>query len=452
MSIFIPRPVQRVATTLLTLILFCVMVNAPAHARFGIRDAEIEETLSLYADNIFRVAGIPPGTARVFVLNNSDLNAFVSGGANIFINTGLIGSTKTPNELIGVIAHETGHIAGGHLNRIKNAQADARIPLIFSVILAAAAAAAGAGDGAAAILAGGAQIAQRNVLSFSRNQESAADQAASSYLTATHQSLNGLFEVMETLANQNIISRKIRNSYVFTHPLPRERRAALRDRAYRSPYTGVRDTAELQLRHDRMKAKLFGFLENPALVLRRFPPENKSIPARYARAVAYHHMTEDEKALAEINSLIAEIPDDPYFYEVKGQILFERGDITEALISYRKARDLAPSQPLIRIALGQALVASGQKKFIQEGVKELSLGMKVEREYASGWYSLAIGYDRLENPGQAQLATAERFLLIGRKADALVQAKRARDKLETGTPGWLRANDIASLPSPKKTN
>jgi len=445
-----PFSMRRRLTLIMSLILAVVLTSAPALARFGIRDAEIEETLRLYSDNIFRAAGIPPGTARVFVLNNPEINAFVAGGANIFINTGLIGLTSTPNELIGVIAHETGHIAGGHLNRIKGAQADARLPLIFSVILAAAAVAGGAGDGAAAILAGGAQIAQRSFLSFSRAQESAADQAAASYLTATRQSVDGLFRVMDILADQNVLARKVSNSYAFTHPLPRERRAALRERAYSSPYTQTVDPPGLRMRHERMKAKLFGFLEDPAVVLRRYPSDNRSIPARYARAVAYHRLAEKDKALAEIDSLIAEMPDDPYFHEVKGQILFERGDIEAALVSYRTARDLAPGQPLIRIAFGQALVASENITHIREGVTELSLGMEIERDYASGWYSLAIAHDRMGNQGQAQLATAERFLLIGRKADALVQAKRARDKLSEGTPSWLRANDIASLPEPKK--
>lgn len=430
---------------LVSMFLAGVFAVAAGPAKAGIRDAEIEEILALYTGPIFQAAGLRPDSIDVTVLANLQLNAFVADGQRVFLNTGIILATKTPNELIGVIAHETGHISGGHLARGRLAIDQARIPLILSTLAGLGAAVAGAGDAGVAIIAGGSQVGTRNFLQFTRIQESAADQAAADYLDATGQSAGGLVSVLETISDQNVLSRTLDNSYAQTHPLGRERIAALRRHLAQSPHSQKSDNADLQLRHDRMRAKLAGFLDEPGNVLHQYPVDDTSIPARYARAATYHRMGDPNMALLEIDSLISELPNDPYFHEIKGQILYESGRNAEAITAYRQAVQLAPGQELIQLALGQALVASGEVSKIGEGVAILEIATHREREYPIAWRSLAIGYQELGETGKAQLATAERLAILGRYEDARIHADRALTRLPDGSPGWIRANDISAL-------
>ena len=421
-----------------------------AEARVGIRDAEIEEIIGSYSAPIFEAAGLLPGNVEINVLGDLELNAFVANGQQLYLNTGIILASKTPNELIGVIAHETGHIAGGHLARGRLAIEQARVPIIVSTLLGIGAAVAGAGDVGAAIIAGGSQVGNRNFLIFSRAQESSSDQAAASYLDATGQSTNGLLGVLDTLGSQSLLDLSTQNSYARSHPLSRERIAALQQHVSRSSFTSKIDSPALQLRHDRMRAKLSGFLVNPESVLNKYPASDTSIPARYARAAALHRQGNPKMAIAEINSLISELPQDAYFHEVKGQILYESGQIDGAIKAYRQAVRFAPGQPLIQLALGQVLVATGKADLIQEGVIALEAGTRVEKEYPSAWHSLAVAYDELGDTGRAQLATAERLAILGHFDDARIHAERALPKLAHGSPSWLRASDIMSSGKPGK--
>jgi predicted Zn-dependent protease len=429
---------------------FSFLPVSDAQARVGIRDAEIEELIEIYTAPVFEAAGLLPGNVEVNILGDLKLNAFVANGQQLYLNTGIILASKTPNELIGVIAHEAGHIAGGHLARGRLAIDQARIPLIVSTLLGIGAAVAGAGEAGAAIIAGGTQIGTGNYLKFSRAQESASDQAAANYLEATGQSANGLLEVLGMLGNQRLLDRGIENSYALTHPLSRERIAALQQHVQRSSFTKNVDSSALQIRHDRMRAKLSGFLDTPVTVLRKYPETNTSIPARYARAAAFHRQGNPDRALKEINSLISELPQDAYFHEVKGQILYENGRVDGAIEAYRQAVQYAPGQPLIQLALGQVLVATGKPALIQEGVIALEAGTRVEQDYPSAWHSLAVAYDELGETGRAQLATAERLAILGFFDDARIHAERALPRLPHGSPSWLRASDIMSSGKPGK--
>ncbi len=325
-----------------------------------IRDAEIEHTIRLYAAPVLQAAGLDSNAVRVHLVNDRQLNAFVAGGQRIFLFTGLLLAVETPNQLIGVIAHETGHIAGGHLARSQDALRNASTAAIISFILGAAAVAAGGGRVGAAVMQGGASLAQRALLKYSRTQESAADQAAMSFLDQTGQSGRGLVEFLDILGDQEALFASRQDPYARSHPVTRERISALRARIERSPFYERTDPAGHVRRLERMQAKLYGFLKSKTQTLRKYPIEDRSVAGRYARAVAYFRVAEVAAALDELQSLIDEAPVDPFFHELRGQILFESGRIAEAIGPNRTAVRLLPNAPLLRLALGQVLVASEQ--------------------------------------------------------------------------------------------
>ena len=407
-----------------------------------IRDAEIERVLRSYIDPIVTAAGLSPSSVKLYLVNDDALNAFVAGGQNIFINTGMIMTLETPNQLKGVIAHETGHIAGGHLVRGPEAYEKVQTPMFVTMLLGVAAFAAGAPDLGAALLMGSTQVAQRQILAYSRTQESAADQAGVAYMTTIKQSPQGMLEVFEKFADQEILSGRKLDPYARSHPLSRERVAALTDLSERSPYREVKDSAAEQLAYDLMKGKLRGFLERGDVTLRRYPLKDKSMPARYARAVAYFRGADLDRAMIEIDALLAERPDYPYFWELKGQVYVESSRPKEGIAPYRKAAALAPGEPLIQASLGAALVATEDANNLKEAVSVLRATLHKEPANAMAWYHLASAYERLGQEGQAQLATAERYFAIGGMKQAVQFAGRALPKLKESTPEWLRARDI----------
>lgn len=433
---------------LAALVLACaVLVNAGTATARGIsliRDAEIEDTIRAYADPIFRAAGLDPSAITVHIVRDSRLNAFVAGGQRLFIHTGMILAGKRPNQLIGVIAHETGHIAGGHLVRTHQALQNAQIQTILAVILGAAAAvASGNAQAGGAIIAGGVGTAQRLFLSYSRTQESAADHAALSYLDATGQSATGLLEFFETLGDQDVlINRRSQDPYTRSHPLTRDRVEAVRDHVKRSQYSNRADPPAFALAHKRIQAKLRGFLNRPRVVLRRYPVADTSVEARYARAAAYHKAARLGKALTEIDSLLAEQPNDPYFNELKGQILFEHGKVSESIGPYEKAVRFRPGSPLLRLGLAQSQIATRDPSLNKAAIRQLEAAVGMERDLAGAWYQLAVAYGRSGRLGHSALAGAERLISIGNFKSARDQALRAQQKLPEGTPGWLRAQDI----------
>ena len=427
------------ASTLALLVLAC---TATARAQDFIRDAEIEEIIRQLGGPLFSMAGLTPASVRVYIVNDSALNAFVAGGQNIFINTGLLLATDGPNQLVGVIAHETGHITGGHLARTHDALRDASAQTILSFVLGAAAAIAGQGQAAGAIVTGGAQVAQRTILSYSRVQEASADQAGLQFLDATGHSAKGLLEFFEKLGDQEALLTANQDPYVRTHPLTRERVAAVASHISRSPVSNNPEPPELVEAHARMKAKLAAFLESPVQTFRRYPRDSTTLPARYAHAIAFHRQREQVAAIGAIDALIADYPQDPYFRELKGQILLENGRPDDAVEPYAQAVELRPDEVLLRLGLGQAQVSAKSDAFLNDALSNLQRAAQMAPRDATTWRWLAMAYGRTGDVANASLATAERYLLLGRHRDAIGQAERAERLLPAGSPAQLRAQDI----------
>ena len=430
---------------------------SPSAARGLIRDAEIESLLRLYANPVFRAAGLKPGSVEVNIIGATSINAFVAGGQRVFVHTGLITELATPNEVIGVLAHEAGHIAGGHLARLRNQLDKAQTASIISILLGAAAVAGGAATGSnvgsagQGVILGGQGFAQRTLLSYQRAQEASADQAALKYLNATKQSAKGMLDLFDKLANQSVVSLKYADPYVLSHPIPRDRVRLLENSARKSRYFNKKDPPELLFRHKLAQAKLHGFLEAAPTVYRRYPKSNKSIPARYARAIAAYRRADLALAMREIDSIIKAFPKNPYFWELKGQALFESGKAKQAVAPLRQAVKLAPGAALIRILLGQAMMATNDPKLVKEAIAQLRKASTREYKSITLHQQLAIGYARLGNIGRADLASAEAAFLGGDLKLAKQRAKRAKTKLRKGSPQWIKANDIIAFKRPKKS-
>lgn len=424
--------------------LFSTLVaqTSAASAMSLIRDAETEHVLRTFAEPVFAAAGLQPKAVRIHIINDNRINAFVAGGQRMFIHTGLIYKSETPGMLIGVMAHETGHIAGGHLSRIQNEAKGATAPMIISLLLGVGAIIAGAGDVGAAVIAGGQTIAQRSILQYSRVQESAADQAAITYLNKLGWSGKGMLRTFEIFRNQELLSGRYQDPYLRSHPLSSNRLAALENRVAKSPYTDRKDPESWVVALDMVKAKLHGFIDEPEATYRRFPESDQSAPARYARTVAYHKEGRLKEALHEVDSLIEELPGSPFLRELKGQVLFESGKAKLALKPYKEAVALAPTSGLLHLALAQAMIEVGDDALLDEALIHLNYARRYESDYPLIYHQIALAQARLGNEGLASLATAERFYLSGALPDARIHAKRAQQYLSEDSPTWLRAEDI----------
>jgi len=407
-----------------------------------IRDSETEDTIRMYAKPLLEVAGLNPAAVRILLVNDDSLNAFVAGGQNLFLHTGLLMAAEEPGQVIGVIAHEIGHIAGGHLARSGEAMATASRTALLTMLLGLGAAIAGGGGAGGAIAAGGQQTALRSLLAYSRTHERSADQAALKYLDRTGQSAEGMLEFLRKLSGQELLISAGRDPYLRTHPLTSERVDAIAKHVESSPHTDADPPEIYKERHDRMLAKLKGFLRPTGRVLAEYPESDDSIAARYARAVAYYRIPDLDRALAEINSLIADKPDDPFFHELKGQILFENGRVAEAVGPYEKANRLKPDDPLLLTAYAQTLIEAGDTNRLRRAMNLLEQATRLDPGLPLAWRLLAIAYGRLDRLDQSALASAEEALLTGRASDARLQAERASRKFPEGSPGWLRAQDI----------
>lgn len=408
-----------------------------------IRDAEIEATIADYASPIFEAAGLDPDNVAVHIVRDSALNAFVAGGQQLFIHTGLLTRAGRPNQVIGVIAHEAGHIMGGDLVQLRDALSQATAKSIVAMVLGTAAGlAAGDSDAAAAIIVGGQQVAGRQLLAYTQGQESAADAAALSLLDATEQSSSGLLEFFDVLSREqnNVVGRP--DPYTQTHPAIRDRRGTVAAHMALSRYTENRDPPALQMRHDRMVAKLVAFIAGYDAVQSKYPEGDTSVPARYARSIALFRRGEIEPALENIDSLLAEAPNDPFFHEIKGQMLFENGRIEAALPSYERALELAPDAALIRVDLARVQLETNEPTLIGAARDNLKLAVQQEPRLTGGWRALAVAHGRLNEVGDMSLALAEFEFLTGRKDAAKAQAARAEQVLPLGSPGWLRAQDL----------
>ncbi|MGQ0672553.1 MAG: M48 family metalloprotease [Hyphomicrobium sp.] len=439
----------------LTAFVLCVLAASAASAQSLplIRDSEIEGLLNDYAQPVFRAAGLGQGRVSVRIVRNDNFNAFVVDGRNVFIHTGALLAAKTPNEVIGVLAHEAGHIAGGHLaalrTRISRDQTRALISQILGIGLMVAGGATGQDDLGGAgqgVLYGGQELIMRSLTAERRSQESAADQAGLKYLNATGQSGMGMLETFERFAQQEYISDAHKDAFVRTHPVATDRLARLRQLVESSPYFTVNDKPELQYRHDMMRAKLSGYIENPATVFNRYPSSDNSIPARYARAVARFRRGGQgalEAATAEIDALIRERPTNPYFWEVKGDFLQKSGRSAEAIPPLRKSLQLAGGEsPLVSVQLAQSLLQTKDQRSLDEAIDLLRKAIAREGENAVAYNMLGQAYYDKGLLPQSELARAQGLFYFGAVKQAQDFAKRAQTGLRPGTPEWIKADDI----------
>ena len=399
-----------------------------------IRDAEIENTLRNYGKPIFRTAGLNPDAIKIYIVNDPSINAFVAGGQNLFLNTGLILECKNANMLIGVMAHETGHMAGGHIVKMGNKSKDLSTEAILATVLGAAVTVAGLPDAGIAVLAGGQHLAERNFLSFSREQEVEADQYGITFLHRTGQSTQGMLDVMELLRRHQTLDFGAIDPYTISHPLSEDRIAHIRSETTNEPVIKDDGFAEA---HQRMVAKLYGFLEKPEYTFAKYTGDD--LASIYARSIAYYKQPDLAKALAEIDKLLKLRPSDPFFNELKGQFLAESGRPEQALVYYKKADELFPDSYLLKLEVGKLYATKGDGDI---AISELNQAAKIEPQSSEVWRALATAYGKKGDDAMASLMLAEEARILDKKKEAKKYAIIARDKLPKKSPAIQRANDI----------
>src|SRR5580658_3007158 len=438
------------------------LASLPARAQTGssagipmIRDAEIEQLLREYSQPILRVAGLSQQNVQIVIINDKSFNAFVMDGHRIFVNSGALMQATTPNELIGVFAHETGHIVGGHLSKMRQELANATTAAIVAMLVGAGAMVAAAkssnygnsldlGNAGAAIFSAPQSYLAHTILAYQRAQEDQADRSGVRFLTMTGQSAKGMYDTFKRFADEMMFTAAYIDPYVQNHPMPAERMAALAE-LVKTPYWDKKDPPELQFRHDMMRAKLYGFTERAETVLRRYPTSNTSMPARYARAIVTYRFGDMRSALTQIQSLIQAMPNNPYFYELEGQALLENGHAAEALPPLRRAVELAPNPALLQILLGQALIATKDPKLASEAVPLLKAALSKEPESGDAYEQLAMAYGHNGKLAEADLASAQAAFARGDNKTARELAARAKTRFPIGSPGWVRADDIVAF-------
>ncbi|WP_374407383.1 M48 family metalloprotease [Pelagerythrobacter sp.] len=435
---------QFLARFLALIAAICLAVQ-PVAAQSILRDAETEALLNDMAAPLVEAAGLQPGNVDIVLINDSSINAFVAGGQAVYIHSGLIDAADTANEVQGVIAHELGHITGGHIIRHSEGAGAATNISILSLLLGVGAALAGAGEAAMGVMMAGQQAAMGKYLAFSRVQESSADAAGAEYLSNAGISGRGSLAFFGKLQNQEFrygYSQDDEVAFGRTHPLSGDRIARLREVYTRDPAWDAPDDAALQARFERVKAKLFGYQQTPQRTLQAFPETMTGIPARYARAYAWHKDAQMERALTEADALLAMQPDDPYFLELKGQVLLESGQPEEALAPLREATGLTRNEPLIAAMFGHALIATEDAAHYEEAERVLRAAVARDRYNPFAWYQLGVVYAARGDMPRARLASAEQQVMSRQYAMAIRSAQAAEIGLPQGTPDWLRAQDI----------
>lgn len=440
------RVIHSFAATLLALFASCALAIQPAAAQSVLRDAETEAFLRDLAYPLVEASELDPDNVEIVLINDSSINAFVAGGQVVYVHSGLLNAADTANEVQGVVAHEIGHITAGHVVRFDERVKGAQGITLLSLLLGVGAALAGAGDAAMGAILAGQQAAMGNFLAFNRNQEAATDQAGARYLSKAGISGQGMVSFFEKLRNFEIrrgYSQSDDAAYGRTHPLSGDRIQVLRGQLMRDAAWDTPPDADLQRRFERVQAKLYGYLAEPARVFQRYPESDTSVPARYARAYAFHKDAQVNKALAEADTLLAGDPDNPYFLELKGQILLESGRPEEALVPLRRATEITLNQPLIAGMFGHALIATEDKTNFAEAERVLRAAVAKDRYNPFAWYQLGVVYAERGDIPRAQLASAEQQVMRRNYPEALRSAQAAEAGLPVGSPDWIRAQDVA---------
>lgn len=474
------RTLAKIFARLLAILAALTLTAQPVAAQglSVLRDAETEQLLQDMVDPLAEAAGLGAGSVEIVLINDPSINAFVAGGQRIFVHSGLINAAGSANEVQGVLAHELGHITGGHVNRFPEAAGNATRITLLSALLAVGVALAGGGEAAMGVLAAGQQAAMGNFLAFSRAQESSADAAGLEYLQCAEIEAEGLvtfFQRLQNLEYRRSIRQDDDAGYSRTHPLTGDRITRLEDELARRsqadgpaadlvasievtpttpgaqqitnatadcPYQPEPTDEALEARFQLARAKLYGYLAPPERTLAAYPPHMTGAPARYARAYAYHKDALVEQALAEADALIASDPSNPYFLELRGQILLESGHVDEALEPLRDATRLTGSNPLIASTLGHALIATEDPANFDEAESVLRAAVGRDRENPFAWYQLGVVYGQRGDIPRARLASAEQQVLQGNAQGALANAQAAEASLPVGSPDWIRAQDV----------
>jgi predicted Zn-dependent protease len=453
------RSFRKVLSMGVSVALLLLSINVQAHAADSlnlIRDAEIEGLMRLYSRPIFKAAGINPDAVKVYLIADPRINAFVAGGQRIFINTGLITRSDTPNQVIGVLAHESGHIAGGHLAKMNSAMAQASTEQLVGMLVGVAAmvggVAAGNGDAAKAgqgVIMGAQGLGQRSFLSYQRGMESTADESALKYLAASGQSAKGMLTLFNILANESLASTSRADPYLFSHPMPLDRIRTLEAKVKASPFVDKLDDPALVLRHRLAQAKLSGFMDSAQTVFQHYPVSDKSLPARYARGIAMFRRGDIKNAIPVIDTLTAELPQDPYFWELKAQAYLENSRAEQGLPAIRKARALLPNNALLMVLEAQILLGTENSSHADEALNVLRLAKKTERDMPSIYKYQGQAYALKKDLPRAELSAARFAWLTGDKKLAIEKATAVQNYFKHGTPEWLEANDILTFTSKK---
>ena len=427
------------------------IANAQSSSVPIVRDAEIEALVTDYANPIINAAGLGKNAIRIVLVNNQSFNAFVDG-RRIFINTGALLQAETPNEIIGVLAHETGHLAGGHQFKLREQLANAKTMAVVAGLLGVGAIVGGAAAGAgglskagAGIAMGAPEVAMRGLLNYQRTEEMAADRSAITYLAKTGQSAKGMLTTFERFSNALSLTGTRMDPYRISHPLPRERIANLETLARASPFFDKKDSPALQQRHDMMRGKIAAYTGGGASVLQTFRKDPQNIGARYGDAIATYLNGSGQSALSKIDALIKEQPKNPYFYEMRGEILLKQNKVQDAAAAFLKATNLDPRKSsLIRMSYGRALMLTGTPDNLKTAVSEIKASIGRDRESPAGYGYLAQAYGQMGDMARSDLASAEEKYYSGKIQDAQIFATRAQRGLKSGSPEWIQAQDIIS--------
>jgi predicted Zn-dependent protease len=414
---------------------------SPASAQSAIRDTEIEGIIHEWSAPVFTAMGLEPSEVEILLINDNDLNAFATRGRIMGVNTGLILRTRSPNELLGVIAHEAGHIKNRHTLR-DGAQGAAMQPMLMTMALGALALAAGSPQAGAVLLGNSQYFGTLSALRYMTHQEGEADNTGARALENAGESGRGLVNFFENFRSQEVFSDARRFPYFRSHPLSSDRIENLRRFVSEQSNYGRTDSPERVAQHALILAKIHAFMDDPIQTLRDYPESDVSLPGRYARSIAWYRDGQTEKALNAVDALLTEQPDNPYFWELRGQILFEEGRPAEAIGAHRRSVELKPDAPLLRINLAHALIETHDPANLDPAIDELKRATALENDNTMGWRLLSQAYASQGKEGEARLASAEMYFAAGAEVQATQFALRARDMLDPGTAEWTRAMDI----------
>lgn len=430
------------------ILLFCILApfklfasSAPLEGAL-IRDAEIEDVLKSYLTPLFKTAGLNPRSIQLYIIHSTEVNAFAMGGGRLAVTTGLLLKATSALQVIGVLAHETAHIAGNHIVRGAHAYEKALLQSLIGTLGGIAAGLAGSPEAGMGIILGSQEFAKSDILKFSRSQESSADQGAARFLDNLGYSSRGLFEFMQILHKDDILAEQFVDPYALTHPLHSERLDFFRSHMSQSPHAEAGLPKEFEENFERLQVKLAAFTLSPDIILGRYEATDQSFLARYGRAIAYFQNSQIELALKEVDSLLKEFPKDPYYWDLKGQILFESGRIEESAQAYEEAVKLAPHIPLLRVSLAHTLIESGDNRKLESAHSQLLRAKIEEPDNPQTHRFLAIYYGKKEKIDLAALALADMALTVGDLDTAEQQARRSLHLLKNDPTNHMHAKDI----------